>query len=528
MERKVVLLGIDAGNKFLIQSWASEGILPTMQALFKKGLKGNTMSLAGVFTGATWPSFQTGANPARSALHSWMQLKPGSYEFYRCRTGEQLKREPFWSLLSRAGRKVTVLDVPLSALTENLNGTQLVEWGAHDAQYDFVTWPRSLAREVEARFGRHPLRGVCNGERDTQGYIKFRDQLLRGIKTKAQITKHFLHRSEWDFFAQVFSESHCVGHQCWHIHDPRHPRHDAEQASVVGDPIKDVYVAIDAAIGEVLKEIDGETTVIVLTSHGMGYKYGAQFLLDKILLRLGVAAPAAEEPPAAESAPRMRDRFDPLLTWGWQHTPGPLRKMLQPIRAPLRDFMMPEGKSRPPTIDPAGGECFIIENNHAHGGIRINLVGREPDGKIQPGAELEAFCAQLTRDLMDVVDLDTGKRVVARVLRTDELYRGEHRDHLPDLLVEWASDAPLSKIRLGSEKIGEIAGEYRFCRTGDHFPGGMFVAFGPGIKPGTLERTVSIMDFAPTFARMLDVELPDVDGKPIGEILAPICEPEEA
>ena len=68
--------------------------------------------------------------------------------------------------------------------------------------------------------------------------------------------------------------------------------------------------------------------------------------------------------------------------------------------------------------------------------------------------------------------------------------------------------------------FGEIAGEYRFCRTGVHFPGGMFVAFGPGIKPGRLSRTVSIMDFAPTFARMLGVELPDTDGKPIGEILA--------
>src|SRR6185312_13305654 len=118
-------------------------------------------------------------------------------------------------------------------------------------------------------------------------------------------------------------------------------------------------------------------------------------------------------------------------------------------------------------------------NNHAHGGIRVNLVGREPNGKIKPGAELETLCSGLTEELMKLVDLDTGKRVVARVLRTDDLYAGEHRDLLPDLLVEWSSHAPISKIRLGSGRIGEIAGEYRFCRTGDHFPGGMFVAAGP-------------------------------------------------
>jgi predicted AlkP superfamily phosphohydrolase/phosphomutase len=519
MSRKVVFLGFDAGNKYLIQKWAAQGALPTMQSLLKRGLKGNTMSLPGVFTGVTWPSFQTGVNPARSGFHSWIQLKPGSYDFYRCLTGDQLKREPFWSHLSRAGRRVTVLDVPLAALTKNLNGVQLVEWGAHDAQYGFVTWPPSLAREVEARFGRHPLRGTCNAGRDTQGYIEFRDQLLAGVRTKSEMTQHFLKRDDWEFFAQVFTESHCAGHQCWHIHDPNHPRYDAAQAGAVGDPIKDVYIAIDAAIGEALKEVDEGTTVIVLVSHGMGYKYGPQFLLDRILLRLGVAAPATYAPPAPE--PRFRDRFDEPLTWAWQHTPKALQALLQPIRKPLRDWMMPEERPRPPTIDPARGKCFLVENNYAHGGIRVNLVGREPEGKVAPGAELEAFYAELERDLLEIVDLDTGKRVVSRVLRTDEHYSGPYRDHLPDLLVEWAGYAPISKIRLGSAKIGEIQGEYHHCRSGDHFPGGMFIALGPGIGTGTLGRTVSIMDFAPTFAQMLDVELEDVDGRPIHELLAP-------
>jgi len=293
-----------------------------------------------------------------------------------------------------------------------------------------------------------------------------------------------------------------------------------EQARRVGDPIKDVYVAIDAAIGEILKDVDGDATVIVLASHGMGYKYGPQILLDQILLRLGVAAPAVRKPANATLKPRRRDRFDPLLTRGWQSLPDPLCELLRPVRNPLRAWMMPEDKPRESILDPAGGKCFTVENNHAHGGIRFNLEGREPQGKVARGPELDEFCAELARDLMAIVDLDTGNKVVSRVLRTDDIYKGEYRDHLPDLLVEWSSDRPISKVRLGSEKIGELEGEYRFCRTGDHFSGGMFVAVGPGIRPGTLERPVSIMDFAPTFAQLLDVDLPDVDGKPILEISA--------
>ncbi len=138
----------------------------------------------------------------------------------------------------------------------------------------------------------------------------------------------------------------------------------------------------------------------------------------------------------------------------------------------------------------------------------IVLAGSDPAAVVtsQPGVKMH----------------HVGKHVVSRVLRTDGLYEGEYRDHLPDLLVEWASDRPVSKVRLGSKKIGELKGEYRFCRTGDHFPGGLFVAVGPAIKPGTSDRTVSIMDFAPTFAHLLDVDLPDVDGKPIHEILSAV------
>ena len=145
MDRKVALLGIDAGNRYLIEQWAAEGVMPTLQTMLRNGLRGNTMSLPGLFTGSTWPSFQTGVNPARSGVYSWMQVAPGSYEPYRCLTGDRLARKPFWQHLSDAGRRVTILDVPLSGLTEGLNGVQTVEWGAHDAQYGFTTWPRTIS-----------------------------------------------------------------------------------------------------------------------------------------------------------------------------------------------------------------------------------------------------------------------------------------------------------------------------------------------------------------------------------------------
>jgi predicted AlkP superfamily phosphohydrolase/phosphomutase len=511
---KVVLLGFCAGDKDLILTWARAGVLPTFRSLLAKGLTGLTVSIPGFFVGSTWLSFSTGVTPARHGVHSWQQLRPGTYESYRCYTGENLKREPFWNTLSRAGRKVAVLDVPLSPPPKPLNGIQMVEWGAHDAQYGFMSWPPELAHEVEMRYGRHPQRGLCDADRGPQEFVAFRDGLLAGIATKAELTKDFLNQGGWDFFAQVFTEGHCAGHQCWHLHDPSHPRYDAEIARLVGDPIKDIYVAIDAAMGKILSEIDDETIVIVLAGHGMGPKYQAQFLLDQILLRLKVAAAPREQDNPEDN---IRDRVDSLLSRCWRQMPSGIRRGLQPVRNQIRSWI--DGAPLPPkpTIDPAAGKCFMIQNNFAHGGIRVNLVGREPNGKVHPGADYENFCAELTRDLMDIINLETGKPIVTRVIRTAQLYRGEYLDRLPDLLVEWSNAAPV--YRIGSRKIGEVRGEYRYCRTGEHKPGGLFIALGPSMTPGTLNRTVSILDFAPTIASLLGVELSDIEGKPIVELL---------
>ena len=160
--------------------------------------------------------------------------------------------------------------------------------------------------------------------------------------------------------------------------------------------------------------------------------------------------------------------------------------------------------------------CFTTPNNDVYGAIRVNLVGREPKGQIHPGAEYEAFCESLTRDLMTFVNVDTGKPLVKKVLRTADLFRGARVDDLPDLMVEWNREAPITKV--SSPKTGLIEGVFPGDRTGDHKPEGMLFAYGPGIVPGRLARPVSITQLAPTIAARLGVSLPDVDGTPVPEL----------
>jgi predicted AlkP superfamily phosphohydrolase/phosphomutase len=421
--------------------------------------------------------------------------------------------------LSAAGKRVAILDVPNSRPSERINGVQLVEWGAHDANHGFATSPASLKDEVLARFGQHPQRGLCDADRTAAQMAEFRDGLLRGVDGKVAITKHFLAQEDWDFFAQVFTESHCIGHQAWHLHDPAHPRFNEADRALIGDPVRDVAIKIDRALGEVLAGVDENTTVVVMAGHGMASKYQTQFMLANILLKLGVAERdlSTSVGPIPWSAKRV---LDPTLTWGWQHTPQVVRRWLEPLRHRTRELVQTPSRNTKIPLDPAAGKCFILENNSTHGGIRVNLVGREPAGKIRPGAEYEAFLEQLGRDLLDIVNVETGRRIVNRVIRTAELFRGEGTEHFPDLLVEWAGAEPVRAVR--SAKMGRIDKDYAYCRTGEHIQAGLFIAAGPGITPGQLDREVSILDFAPTFCDALGVDCDEFEGTPIPEITGPV------
>src|SRR4030095_16300969 len=159
---KLLLLGICAGSKELILELSRTGYMPTMQGLLAKGLVGQTRNVPGLFVQCTWPSFYTGTGPASQGIHSWQQLKSGTYEFYRAYTPDLVRTTPFWDHLSEAGKRVAILDVPHSRPSRHINGFQVVEWGAHDANHGFATSPASLSQEIIDKFGQHPQRGTCD------------------------------------------------------------------------------------------------------------------------------------------------------------------------------------------------------------------------------------------------------------------------------------------------------------------------------------------------------------------------------
>lgn len=523
-QKPLLVLAIDAASPQLLRDWAADGTLPNVASVMAGGLTAETRGVEGLFDGATWPSFYGGVGPGRHGFHWLDPIRLGTYEKHRYE--HFALRTALWETLSEAGRRVVALDVPLARRSPRVNGVQMVGWGLHDEAFPFQTTPRGLKRRILKRIGHHPAPRNCDTtRRSIAEYRDFADQLIRGAAARARLTQWILAEEPWDFAIQVFSEAHCAGHQLWHFHDPAHPAYDPQVTRDTGDLVRQVYVAIDRAIGDILAGLESDVTVVVVALHGMSYMCGSNFLLSQVLSRLGVTTPVRT--PRQATPPQVQAGFRSRLAGAYHLMPESVRSPLFQFRQRLRRGL--QGQKQVLRFDPAQTQCFQVDTGLAVSGIRLNLAGREPQGTLERGAVADAFCASLTRDLMDLVHPDTGRPLVQRVWKTADLFTGECLDMLPDLLVEWDHDVPTGTAVAGSgqgavqkafsSRIGLIEHTNTYCRTGEHRIEGIVVARGPGIPQGTLPRVVSTLDLAPTFARLLGCDMADVDGQPIPELV---------
>ena len=499
MTARALVLSLDAADPGLVRRLAAAGEMPAMAALLDRAAIVDTIAPPAVYVSANWPTLFTATQPDRHGYLCWDEIAPGTYE--RRETDLSYIREPpIWRALSEAGRRVAVFDVPHTTV-EPLNGVIVAEWACHDRHARTGSWPPELAGELSARHGAplgtadppaFPQFAPCDyahraGEHRTPEETETMMAALRdSVESKRRASLELLERGGWDLFMAVMGESHCVGHQFWHLHD-----------GGAADPVIDIYRRLDAVVGDHLAALGPDDTAYVTLAHGMTVHNDGTHLLDHVLDRLdwsldhphghGRATRAARALPRAvlrRAAGRMRDRFSSA-------PPSPL-----PPRETRRWFQIP--------------------NNTVVGGVRLNLAGREPLGRIRPGDRREVL-AWIAKRLEELVNLETGTRVVRECVITEDIYAREEGDAFADLYIEWERAAPIERV--WSPTVGTVSVPYEHWRQGDHERGGITLATGPGIAPGRRAGTFPIVDLGATYAAAAGVRLEGVDGTPVESIL---------
>jgi predicted AlkP superfamily phosphohydrolase/phosphomutase len=500
---RVLVIGLDGVPLDIIQTWADAGHLPVLQKLMDSGAVGRLKSTMPPTSGPSWSSFATGKNPGKTGIYDFLHRRQGTYRFPPISTRHR-HGKAIWALLSEAGKTVGVLNVPVSYPVEPVNGFMISGFMTPYSARDFV-YPPGLLSEIKDEVGAYHIYPTTTfSQAHADDFFRACDQLLDlRTRTTLRLIAHY----DWDFFITVFFDTDRILHQLWHYLDPTHPwrRDDADVDN--SWPVQRYFQRLDESIGRILERVDDDTTVIVLSDHGMGPAHNF-VVLNNWLAEVGL----------------LYFKRDPV-TWlkRQMFRAGLTLKNVHKLVDRLGLARHAEYKALY-SVDGLLKRLFLSFLNvdwsrtraysfgRHTGPIYVNLKGREPRGIVEPGREYEAVRQEIAELAQGFRDPRTGRPIIGRVLRREELYNGPHFDQAPDLTLLPAQE---TDIFFGLADFGDnqvVGPVYRY--SGMHRDDGLLIMHGKNIQPGTQIEGAVIWDVAPTILYTMGVEVPqDMDGQ---------------
>jgi predicted AlkP superfamily phosphohydrolase/phosphomutase len=443
---KALIICLDSASPLLLKRWMAEGALPNLRALQAIGTSGRITTPLAMGDDCVWASFYTGLPVDHHGRYFWAQLDADAGKVTHA--ADRLpEASPLWIQLSRAGMRIAALDVPKIAVARELNGIQLCDWLVHGRDYPNPrSYPADLAAFVTAEFGVAPA-SICSETIPPLSDALIAEvsrNLLQSVHMKRRCAQHFLKADDWDLFVVAFKEAHCATHSLWHLVDHSDSSHIPGMDQRLGEPLKAIYCALDNALGELIAEAGPDCSILVFSSLGMGRNHTGNHLLNQIVSRINT-------------------RIGPLSARCY----GSLIALLHKL-----DLGNHADRYSTRTI------CRALPHNEASGAIRLNVAGRDPGGPVQFGADYDNLCETLDGALRALEAPQTGRRIVAQVIKTRNAFSGPKVDNLPDLFVVWDRAAPISSAY--SPLLGRLeAGPLPNLRRGNHVSGGSFVMSGP-------------------------------------------------
>lgn len=507
MSGRLLLIGLDAAEARLIEQWTDDGSLPVLRALRERGVYTRLRSTADWLVGSTWTTFYTGRLPAETGFYHSVVWLPERMRHVRPRH-EHLALPPFWRELSAQGPRVIALDVPVTQRPESFHGIEINGWGSNDLLAPPGSYPEGLFDRLRREFEPPHQRQENYVLSPVDDLLALRDHQLLTTRAMARLGTALLRREPWDLALIGFQATHTGGHKLWSdrgvLGEVPPDRRDAFDGA-----LKDLYVACDRAVGELVDACAPGTTVLVFALHGMGPNTCRTDFLGTMLERILRGAKRGTH--ARTSKDRMASALRRLLPADFRHAV----KCHMPIA--WRDALSVYWRTG--SRDWRTTRAFNLFSE-LRGYVRVNLRGRERLGRVEPGAEYDQILAEVEDGLRTFTDADSGRPILGTTARADELFpTGAKRHLMPDLVIRW-DEAEAAHRGLSSPRFGDIAwptpGRHPTGRSGNHRGQGFLLAAGPGIDAAAELGDPHIVDLAPTVHALLGAAAPGgFQGRPL-------------
>ena len=448
--KKVMIVGLDCAEPSLVlDRWRDR--LPTLSGLAERGVSGKLTSVIPPITVPAWSCMMASRTPGDLGVYGFRNRADHTYEGNFIADSTAIEAPRLWDLVGRGGGQSVVLGVPGTFPPKPLRGAMVSCFltPGLDSRY---TYPPALRDEIAELVGDYMF--------DVTGFrTDDKERLLADIyemtDKRFRVAEQLAETKPWQLYAMVEMGTDRIHHGFWKHMDPEHPKH--EPGNPYEDAILDYYVHLDGLIGGLLRHVDDDTLVLVVSDHGAKRLIGG-IRVNEWLRREGLLATAAE--PDGVTTPRE-------LGIDWSRTT-------------------------------AWGEGGYYAR------VFLNVEGREPEGTV-PAADYERVRDDLARRLEAIPD-ENGKPIGTRAYKPEELYDSVE-GVAPDLVVIFGDLLWRSVGTIGGEEGIHTFENDTGPDDANHAQDGMWIAAGAGVGAhGT--RDAHLLDIAPTVLELLGLPVP--------------------
>ena len=493
--RRVLVIGLDGATFRLLGPFAASGEMPELARLMAAGCHGELRSTYPPLTPPAWSSFMTGKNPGKHGVVSFRR-PPAGYRTGDFISAKTLKAKTLWELVGEAGLTVGSLHVVPSYPVRPVNGFMVSCMLSPPGAKDIIYPPEfcSLLGEDYVISLEPPTQLVASHADYRAQALDYLARLRRLGQRRLEATLRPMKERPCDLLSVIFYEPDRVQHFFWqHLTGTGPPEVAPAVIEEIASHARAIYRDLDVAVGELRQASGPDTVTFIISDHGFGpapsrFVHVNRWLADNGWLHV-------------HRSWRLRRRLAKRL-------PANLRKRWDTVENVFVNW------SR------SYAWCDAMETRSA--ALWLNVEGRQPQGRIRPGAEYERLREEIRQGLAEL--RDDGRPVFEQVARREDVYHGPMTELAPDLLL-YANpthglrfNGPRPELRARATFVDFI--DYGF--TGAHEPAGIYIVAGPDIAALGRQDTKPIESLAPTILSLLGLPIPDgMDAGPLLDFLTP-------
>lgn len=455
MTKKVFVFGIDgAMPEKIFNDWLDE--LPNIKRLMNNGCYAKINSTIPPVSVVAWTSMTTGLPPAEHGIFECLSRRNHSYELTKLANSNEVNGRRIWEIASDSGKKSIVCLVPLTWPIKPFNGSLVSGFMAPLSPGADIAYPPELKEEINTLFGGKFLIDIDNYRNLTKEDLL--EKIYNVTEMHLTLLKHIVKNREWDMFFASITGSDRINHGFWKYCDENHRKYDPD--SKFRNALKDYYKFLDKNLGEMLEMLDEDTTVIVVSDHGIT---------------------------------RMHNRVN-LTDWLIKEKYMTLKKGVE-IKEPC--------KFEASMVDWEKTKVFAM--GAFDGQIFVNLKGRESSGVVSED-EYDSLVDELEERLKQI-EGDDGSALNTKIFKKKDYLKGANEHIAPDLIVYFDDlEYGCNTSRIGNPTLWSPQTAVGSDDAG-HSRQGIFI-INKCKKKGNLGE-VEILDIAPTILNRLGVPIPE-------------------